>query len=457
MCGIYAEEMTGGGLPPEVDYSSERLEAMAHRGPDEAGVVIRGGFALGFRRLKIVDTEEPAAHQPYVTPQGNVIAVNGEIYNYRSLHFGCRSEIEMLGGMIDEGLDPRQFCDGDYGIVHWNPSQQVLTLYRDRFGVIPLYFQTHPFLAVSSERRRLERPIEVPAFGRVVISHKARYTEHVVQNRFMHYGITCEGLDSNIEDAGITRRLFLDAVLSRAAHADHGFSCTLSGGLDSSAVVLACKALGLQPKALLCVVPKDFESHDLIHARMVADACGWPLTEIRVGMEDMVEAAPSITEHLDLYRYGESKEWKELARNLPLLKWRASVRNWFAALHSPTRVILCGEGADEVIEGYPPHTTNHPGVPYRVAQHQLTSIRSLPHINLDRTNKLGLAHSKEYRAPFLASTLSYWLMSLNKRAGKQVMRAVLSTLDAPPRLLNREKWGNDETFFDHSLDKILQA
>lgn len=399
-------------------------------------------FEVGLARLSIVNTFEPAATQPHSSRKGRVVAFNGELYNYKQLCPEARSEVEALGLMLDYGLDPRQFLDGDYAIIYYDPSNQTILLYRDRFGMCPLYFQTSPVVAVSSERRRLtgKRVWEVPAHGKVSINLKTRSHR---SSLLPHYGITCK---SGQNESDVFLNLFLDAVKSRALHSDTGFSAALSGGLDSSAVVLACKALELPVCAAITVVSPE-NSDDSRYANLIAEYAKLSSHRtIVVGLEEMVEAAPQILEHLD-HPY-----------KLPTpLKWRASVRNWFVAKHSPTRVILCGEGADEVIEGYPPHTTRLSGHPYKLSDRQLTAIHSLPAINLDRTNKLGLAHSKEYRAPFLASTLSYWLMSLGKRVGKQILRDALKTLGAPPALLERPKWGTDEKFFDESFSLVART
>lgn len=441
MCGIFASEEEREVFENGSD-TLRILRYQMHRGPDEQLVRNAAGFTVGLARLAIKDIMAQSARQPYLSAAGNICAFNGEIYNYRALDPTAPSEIALITRMIDEGIDVRQFFDGDYAICHWNPSQRRLTLYRDRFGVCPLYYQTHPKVQVSSERRwLLNGPKEVPAHGRVVIEFDPARIE---QDVMPHYGITCGGaphaLEAAMGDADIAATLILGAVRSRALHTDCGFSCTLSGGLDSSAIVLACGVLGLKPQRAICVAAPG-QSDDLHYADMIATRAKIDFEVIRVDDNMMREAAGDIMGYLD--------------GPIPIepLKWRASVRNWFAAKYAPGKVILCGEGADEVIEGYPPHN-RHPS-PLEVSRHQLTAIKSLPAINLDRTNKLGLAHSKEYRCPFLASTLSYYLMSLAKRPGKQVLRQVMHKWGAPRELLERGKWGSDERFFDASHARIF--
>lgn len=245
MCGIFAVQEPSRDSP----VCRKGLEEMRYRGPDDQKVLRSGGFSVGLARLAIVDTLQPLAAQPLCTGKGHIVAFNGEIYNYQNLLPGAHSEIEVLGKMLDERLDPRYFLDGDYAILDYCPSTQRVTLYRDRFGMCPLYFQVKPEVTVSSERRKLNprHAKEVPAHGKVVIDLKTRAFS---VSSIPHYGITCS---SGAQEMMVLRSLLLDAVLSRATHSDTGFSTTLSGGLDSFAIVLACTALGLTPDCALMV------------------------------------------------------------------------------------------------------------------------------------------------------------------------------------------------------------
>lgn len=423
MCGIVAGANS--------EWVAETIVQMSYRGPDEQRLYHRGGFTIGHARLSIVAVKAAEAIQPAMTRKGRIVAFNGEIYNYQSLMPGARSELETLAAMLDEGLDPRQFVDGDYAIIYYDPSNQVVTLYRDRFGAIPLYYQTRPTL-VSSERRHLFSPMEVPQHGKVVIDLRSEMIQHV--DRIPHYGVTCDvGLDS----INSFLRLFLYSVARRAQHSDVGFSLALSGGLDSSLIAFALRELKLQPKAAVCVALEK-ESTDLHYARMVAKECGLNLKEVIITPDQIAKDRAQILYHLD-------------SPHMPTqLKWRGSIRNWYAALHSPSRVMLSGEGADELLGGYPSHFKDKEH-PFQVAEKCLSTIRSMPSINLDRTNKLGLAHSIEYRMPYLDSTLSYLLLAGGRMRGKQLIRSTLRAIGAPAELCNREKYSDDEAKLEATL------
>lgn len=424
MCGIYVDE--------DDARCAAMLSAMRYRGPDDLQVHRAAGLSVGFVRLAIVGLQDSGARQPHVTPKGRVVAFNGELYNAKQL--GVGSEAEVLGELLDAGMDPRQHIDGDYAIVYYDPSNQKVTLYRDRFGMCSLYYQRAPYFAVSSERRKLQRPIEVLPYERVTLHTSGRVLK---KDRLRHYGVTTNAVHGKDAAVKITEHLLINAVQSRASHSDVGFSIAISGGLDSTAVAMACYNVGLRPANAIVVAPHA-HSEDLRLARILCKQLGWPLEEVILTPGMLEHARPHIMEHLD-------------KGVVTALKWRASVRNWFVAQRAKSKVILCGEGADEVLCGYPPHVYSTDPL-YRLRR-QMSAVDSLPRINLDRTHKLGLAHSKEFRAPFLASTLSYWLLSAPRFGNKELLRALLRRWRAPEEICGRGKWSDDEPYLDNTFTR----
>lgn len=456
MCGIFGIEVSEPGDLWESQLLNPLREMRNYRGPDSLGIISRAGFSLGHVRLSIQDVQAPEASQPMLTKKERVVCFAGEIYNYRKLVNGAKSEVAVLGELLDAGVDLRQMLDGDYAVVYFNPSQKTITIYRDRFGSIPIYYQLRPVVAVSSEQRRLINPRRVPAFGRVVIDLSKRKAR---VDRFRHYGLTGGALirsrDQSIgavEAASDFRvgayreakrqlrtfsSLFVQAVVSRAVHADKGFSLALSGGLDSSAVAFALAKVGLFPREAIHVFT-DPDSPERHRAREVAHLLGFPFVEIEATRERIAAARPLLRPYFD-----QKKE-------PTVLKWRTAMRTWFTARLATTKVVLTGEGGDEMMEGYPPHTTRA-DQPYKLLMKQLQAVETLPHLNLDRLNHIGLALSKEFRSPFLESTLSYWLMSQQALPGKRLLRLWLEEQGASPSLVRSDKWSSEEKTFDGIL------
>lgn len=429
MCGIFCAEEEPFGR----EYVSARLHAMGYRGPDSSHTLKRGAMVMGLARLAIVDTFAPEAQQPHLSAKENVTVFNGEVYNYRALDSSAKSEVALIGAMLDEGLDVRQFFDGDYAIANFNPSTSILSLFRDRFGVVPLYYQTRPRVEVSSEARRLKNPREVPAHGRVVIDVRKRQV--LRKDTLPLYGAT---EDLILLPAAL--QALMRASASRALHSDTGFSVALSGGLDSSLVLLALHAQGIAPRECLVTYFSPF-SDDLHAARALADKLKVQLREIAIPPPSQLREsgeAEQVIEHLD-------------SRPRPsAMRYRGALRSWFVAKHASSRVVLGGDGGDELLGGYPCHHPDRFGLKrYRVAAKRLSTLRSMQHFNLDRTNKMGMAHSTEFRSPLLASTLSQVLLSAYWTPGKDLLRQLARHLGAPVEVHRREsKYSPDELAVD---------
>jgi asparagine synthase (glutamine-hydrolysing) len=154
MCGFAGFLL---GLPGALDnpkaLATRMADAITHRGPDDSGVWEdpKSGFALGFRRLSIIDLSS-AGHQPMASSSGRfVIAFNGEIYN----HLELRAELDLgegiwrghsdtetlLAGFERWGIEATlSKTVGMFAIALWDVQERTLHLARDRFGEKPLYY-----------------------------------------------------------------------------------------------------------------------------------------------------------------------------------------------------------------------------------------------------------------------------------------------------------------------------
>src|SRR5215212_9379843 len=137
MCGI-AGVLDRSGGPACADAARRMGAAIAHRGPDDDGLVCDGPVALVNRRLAILD-RSPRGHMPMATPDGrHVITYNGELYNFREL----RAVLERFNGM--------------FALAVWDRERRSLFLARDRYGVKPLYYaQAGRTLLFGSEVKAL--------------------------------------------------------------------------------------------------------------------------------------------------------------------------------------------------------------------------------------------------------------------------------------------------------------
>ena len=170
MCGINGiidrEHRSEGELRGLI---SAMNDAIAHRGPDDAGDWFEpaASVVFGHRRLSILDLSS-AGHQPMSTNSGTTIVFNGEIYNYRELRrlvpdfsFRSESDTEIILALYERFGDAcLEHLNGMFAFAIWDPKKRELFLARDRVGKKPLYFcQSNQQFAFSSEIRSL---LELP-------------------------------------------------------------------------------------------------------------------------------------------------------------------------------------------------------------------------------------------------------------------------------------------------------
>jgi asparagine synthase (glutamine-hydrolysing) len=149
MCGICGI-VDFSGAPIDPARIERMTNALAHRGPDDAGMYCRENVGLGHRRLAILDLS-PTGHQPMSNSEGTIwIVFNGEIYNFRELkaelidaghHFQSSSDTEVILHGYEEWNDAIwEKLDGMFALALWDGGRRQLLLVRDAFAVKPLYY-----------------------------------------------------------------------------------------------------------------------------------------------------------------------------------------------------------------------------------------------------------------------------------------------------------------------------
>ena len=386
MCGI------AGGWGAVAPGDVERMtEALAHRGPDDAGLHVAGPSVLGHRRLSIVDPERGA--QPIVDGAGRdqvVVVVNGEIYNAPSLrreldggrrwHSNSDSEVvlRLLGNRVASADDPVAAARlrGMYAFAVQRDGE--LLFGRDPVGIKPLYLGRLGSATVFAS--------EVKAFPPgtrdvAPLAPGALWSSRTGLTRFDE--IPSPDPEPAPAAAHVRAvREALESSVDRHLMADVPVGAFLSGGLDSSAIcaLLARRLPGLHTFAV--GLPG---SPDLAAARRVADHLGTVHHERVVDPEEIAAALPDIV-------------WSLESTDPDLV--RSAVPTWFvaelAARH--VKVVLTGEGADELFAGY----RYHADVPAELLHDELRrSLGEMHHVNLQRVDRMTMAHSLEARVPFL--------------------------------------------------------
>jgi len=349
---------------------------LRHRGPDDDGVYCEGAVGLGATRLAIIDLQ--GGHQPMPNEDGTVWVVqNGEIYNYRALRdalvarnhrFSTTSDTEVIVHLYeDEGTAFVERLHGMFAIAVWDASRRRLTLARDRLGIKPIFYADTPdaflfgseikallatgldrhldlvalsdylsFDYVPGPRTMFEGVRKLPA-GHVLTAEPGA---GVRLERYWDFPPQPDAEESSVQPDPRTLRddlhRRLEAAVRSTMVSDVPIGAFLSGGLDSSVVVALMGRLGGERVRTFSVGFPERSYNELPYARTVADHCGTDHTEIVI--EPHAESV--VHELVDAFDepFADS----------------SAVASWYVAeaASAHTKVVLSGDGGDEVFGGY---------------------------------------------------------------------------------------------------------
>ncbi|MFC0524268.1 asparagine synthase B [Pontibacillus salicampi] len=386
MCGIFA--MTGHISKKQM---KDVLTSMKHRGPDEGKEVPLPSFHLGHQRLSIIGLEDGI--QPiHNEDQSKWIVCNGEIYNYPSLKNQLEKEVTFLTESDSEaalkvveaeGVDGIRKLDGMFAFFIADTTTESFIAARDTLGIKPLYYgkDEHGEYVFSSELKTLyhvtDEVSEFPA------GHYYTPETGFVSYRTIRNPVASEKGEQAITSA-IKERL--TKAVEKRLLADVEVGVLLSGGLDSSLIAAIAASLNQsdQPVKSFCVGSEG--SEDILRAREVAKAIGTEHYEYVYTQEELVEAIPHVIYALESYE--------------PSLV-RSAIPNYFVSklASQHVKVILSGEGADELFAGY--DYLSKYETTESLNEEIIRIMNTLHNINLQRGDRMSMAHSLELRVPFL--------------------------------------------------------
>jgi len=373
MCGFVGIRRLDGG---DVDAREldELAGLLAHRGPDGAGTWAEGSVGLAHRRLAIIDPS--GSPQPLASADGRMhIAFNGEILNYRELRatlpypFSTGGDTEVLLALHRErGPEGIRAARGQFAYALHDQVEGTTWLVRDRLGILPLYYLATPELvAFASEAKALlplvpggprvdessldaylrRRSVPAPAtlfegIRKVPPGHHLRVDGSGAIRIERYWSIPDFEAAASVTEAAadVLVRDALEAAIEESLVADVPVGSYLSGGLDSSLVAaLASRRTG-HPLRTFAAGFGDPRNADLAHARLVSQHLGTDHTEVHVTPDDFLADLGRLTWHRD----APLSEPADLA-----------VHRLAAAAAESVKVVLSGEGADEIFGGYPKH------------------------------------------------------------------------------------------------------
>ncbi len=463
MCGIVGFLDLGCGdrrLEPE-QVLQRMADAVAHRGPDDAGLWLdlERGVGLGHRRLSIVDLS-PAGHQPMQSQCGRyVIVFNGEVFSFVEMRDELRSQgVSFTGGSDTEvilegfsrwGLDATLAkMIGMFAIALWDRAECTLTLIRDRVGIKPLYWREGGGLALfGSELKALRaHPGWTPELDRDALAafmrhnyipapftiyrgvHKLEAGTYVVlgrnrPTRCVRYWDLREvvrtgaaGRDGGASAASVDQleSLLKDAVKRRMI-ADVPLGALLSGGIDSSLVTALMQAQSDRPVRTFSIGFDESGYDEAPYARAIAQHLGTDHTELYVEPGHALQVIPRLAHWWD-------EPFADSSQIPTYLVCELTRRH--------VTVVLSGDGGDEVFCGY---------TRYVLGSQLSTWTRRIP-----SSLRHGAAAALRQVAPLMPSTIG--LAPLERRLGRLadvlledepdvVYRQMLSQWSAPDAMV----------------------
>ncbi|WP_418565119.1 asparagine synthase (glutamine-hydrolyzing), partial [Neglectibacter timonensis] len=371
MCGF-----VGFWNTPEVADYETVIHAMAdriiHRGPDDAHYYVDDDISLGFRRLSIIDLE--GGRQPILNEDGSkALLFNGEIYNYQSLRedllqkghtFTTKSDSEtILHGYEEYGKEILQKLRGMFAFVIWDKKEKKLFGARDIFGIKPFYYykKGNQFMFGSEIKSFLSHPCFEKELDEEKIPEYLSYEYIPYENTIFKNVYKLPGAHCFVYQNGkleveryyrIQYRIEEDKPLeywedaiakefteSVAMHqiSDVEVGCFLSSGVDSSYVVKEISK-GTKKVKTFSVGYEEEKYSELPYAQDFSKVVGVPNISNKVSADDFFDAMPEIQYFMDEPLPNPSE--------IPLYFLAQNARKY-------VKVVLSGEGADELFGGYP--------------------------------------------------------------------------------------------------------
>ncbi len=348
--------------------------ALAHRGPNADGVWAEDGYALGHRRLSIIDLSE-SGNQPMLSADGRYVLVfNGEIYNFQTLKqnltaypFTSNTDSEvLLAGLIAEGEEFIKRLEGMFAFAFFDSQEQQMFIARDRLGIKPIYYYhslSPNTLAFSSEIRSLvasglfEAKISKQAIKDYLIYQSVHFPATILEGVSMlnpgHILSYKKGkvniypywelprakskLPLTSSDVKANVRKLTEAAVEKRLVSDVPFGAFLSGGIDSSLVVGLMSKISPGKVNTFNVNFDESEFSEAKYAQLVAKKFKTEHTEITLKPEDFLDSLPNALDDMD-HPSGDGPNTWVVSREVK----KAGVT-----------MALSGLGGDELFAGYP--------------------------------------------------------------------------------------------------------
>ncbi len=348
-------------------------DILEHRGPDDSGIYIDKTIGLGHRRLSIIDTST-AGHQPFVSENGRYcIVFNGEIYNYQSFYPELKSKgIALKSGSDTEvllklyelyGMEMLDRLNGMFAFAIWDTLERKLTLCRDRMGVKPLYYCIYKStLYFASEQKALfaagvpigisENGMEEYIFNRFNAGEETLFNHvkkllpghHMVidedgktkTTRWWNLKEQIQNHSKIVDQKKWFEETFFESVRLRMV-SDVPVGVLLSGGLDSCSILSALYHQNFKNIETFNISFSEEEHNEYGLAKNISDEYGYNFNHTKLENESLYQNV------IDSSYFQDE----------PIMHLNEPHLLAIAKLAKPkVKVLLSGEGADELMGGY---------------------------------------------------------------------------------------------------------
>jgi len=375
MCGICGV-LKLDGSQPDRNRLAHMVAALHHRGPDAFGIHVSGPAGLAHARLSIIDLQTGA--QPMCVAQGSLwITFNGEIFNYVELReellrkghaFATRSDTEViLNAYREYGEDCVRHFNGEWAFSIWDPAEQKLFLSRDRSGVRPLFYtQTNDSFVFASEVKALfshpgvSRQIDPLGMDEIFTFWVTLPPRTVFKNILQlppGHSLTVKGdcvrvrqywslSYADVEDttdgnehelADELLHLLRDATRIRL-RSDVPVGTYLSGGIDSTVTTALVRQIAGDRLRSFSISFDDTAFDESSYQREASAFLGTQHSDVGCSHADIARIFPEVIWHTE----------QPVVRTAPAPMFLLSQ----LVRESGFKVVLTGEGADEILGGY---------------------------------------------------------------------------------------------------------
>lgn len=452
MCGIIL--LIGSQLKYS-DQPEEIFNRQSHRGPDHSKMItFKNEFEtiiVGHHRLSIINPDNENANQPFESDE-DILVVNGEVYNYAELATSTvSSDCEVILFLLRDLMKQKRLTndivskiisrlDADYAFIYYHKKSDTIIVGRDHVGLKPLYAgytkDTNQLIGFSSEAKCFTGPnrkIKHVKPGTVEIHPKGS-----VVSRF-------KIKNNTMTECIVLRNLISKAVEKRIEHSDVPVCLLCSGGVDSSIITTLASVLypHRQFKAYVIEYTGGGLGSDSFYAKLVTDPL--PNVELEVFKFDFQTAIKALPDVIQLF---ESSDIQVIRAGIPMYLLAKHISET-----SDYKVILSGEGADELFMGYSYFSLKEP-TNEQAQSESRRLVNNLHDFDILRAERSFSSNGLELRVPFLDRHVVNYVLEISPslrlpqvklgsehmpKIEKHILRKSFEYLGIPESVLWRQK------------------